>query len=87
MIVVYLLGEGAGYGVQATPQDAVTWANTHNLTFPVLADPGWVEASKFEADGYIPSQSLIGTGLEILKVDAQWISAGEFESALPAAEE
>ena len=83
MIVVYLLGEGAGYGAQATQQDAATWADMHNLTFPVVADPGWVEASKFETDSYIPSQSLIGTGLEVLKVDAQWISAGEFESALP----
>ena len=83
MIVVYLLGEGAGYGSEATQQDAATWVGMHNLTFPVVADPGWVEASKFETDGYIPSQSLIGTGLEVLKVDAQWISAGEFENALP----
>ncbi len=50
----------------------------------MLADPQWAQAGKFEADGYIPSQSLIGVGLEVLKVDAQWISAGEFESALPS---
>ena len=49
----------------------------------MLADPGWAEAGKFETDGYIPSQSLIKHGLEVYKVDAQWISAGDFESALP----
>ena len=80
------MGE-TGSGGTPSQSNLASWASGYGQTLPTLSDGGWGVSNGYETDGYIPSQSLIGAGLEVLKVDAQWISAGEFESALPADDE
>ena len=66
--MVQILGEN-NVGTPPTVTQLGTWVDTYGLTFPALSDPGWNVASRFEADGYIPSWTLIGRGLEVLNVD------------------
>jgi hypothetical protein len=74
-VLISLLGEGS---VQQ-------WSNQYGLTSPTLQDSGWAISSNFEMDGYIPSISLLGPGLEVLEVDTTWVMPGAIEQALPEA--
>ena len=58
-----------------------SWAEEYGLTFPVLADPGWGESSKYEQNGGIPTFHLLGRDLTIRILDG-YPSAGDIETAL-----
>ena len=58
-----------------------SWAEEYGLTFPVLADPGWGESSKYEQNGGIPTFHLLGRDLTIRILDG-YPSAGDIEAAL-----
>lgn len=73
MIFIYILIEG----------NTQAWANQYGITGPVIADPSFTIYSEYEVDGYIPSISLLGTGLEVLVVDSMNIMPGQIEQALP----
>jgi hypothetical protein len=53
----------------ADSADAAQIANEHGLTYPVLADPGWIIADMFDHDGDIPNRALIAPGLEAVIID------------------
>jgi hypothetical protein len=63
--------------------NAQTWANQYGITGPVIADASMTIYSQWEVDGYIPSISLVGAGLEVLVVDSMNIMPGQIEQALP----
>ena len=60
-----------------------TWANQYGITGPVISDPSMAIYSAYELDGYIPSISLLGDGLEVMVVDSMNIMPGQIEQALP----
>lgn len=62
--------------------DLETWVGRYDVTFPVLADPRWGVGTRYEQDGYIPTWTLMGPGLEILAVDTI-VSESRIQSALP----
>jgi peroxiredoxin len=69
---------------QAPSEDnLMTWVDNYSLTFPVLSDERWVVSQRYEEDGYIPSQTLIGPGMEIIKVDDYPIRESAIQDALP----
>ena len=77
---IYLIAEDNEYNATTT-EDASDWANTFGLTFPVLADSGWSIGNRFELDNYIPSYTLIGSGMEVVEVDGD-ISDADIEALL-----
>jgi hypothetical protein len=62
--------------------DIKGWADEHGMTFPVLADPSWAINNRFEKDGGIPTQILVGKGAELIKVDGGEVTEAEIEAAL-----
>ncbi len=73
MIFIYVLIEG----------NTQSWANQYGITGPVIADPSMNIYMQYEIDGYIPSISLLGDGLEVMVVDSMNIMPGQIEQALP----
>ncbi len=65
----------------STGEQAMTWAESHGLTHPVLVDAPNVGA-RFERDWAVPSFTLIGPGAEILVLDGT-ITTEEIEAHLP----
>lgn len=59
------------------------WADVYGISAPVLADEGWAVGSLYERDNGIPSQTLLGPGLEIIKVDQFPVAESDIEAALP----
>lgn len=78
--MIYLIAEDNESNATDTA-DAKDWADTHGLTFPVLADAGWTVGNRFELDNYIPTYSLLGPGLEVLIKDGS-ITDADIEAAL-----
>ena len=66
----------------ADAADAAQVADEHGLTYPVLADPGWIIADLFDHDGNLPNRALIAPGLEAIVVDEN-INPGLIEQYLP----
>ena len=60
------------------------WANTYGLSTPVLSDASGVSYN-YEVDGYIPSTSLLGPGMEILVIDGT-ISESDIDDAIASAQ-
>ena len=60
--------------------DLQGWADNYGLTSPVVADDAGV-GNRYEADGYIPSKTLLGPGAEVLVADGS-ISESTIEEAL-----
>ena len=79
--MIHLKGENSSRDTPST-SDLDEWAEAFGLTFPVLADDGFSITSRFEKDWYIPSHTLLGPGLKVIKVDAG-ISDSDIEAALP----
>ena len=72
-------------GSTPTEDELLDWADTHlgdAPYHPVVADPGWGVGSRFEADGGIPSLTLLGPGAVVITADG-WIDASDIEAALP----
>lgn len=55
----------------ATIETAERWADTFGLTVPVLIDPDQTVIKNWVLAGFIPSESLMKPGLEILVLDTQ----------------
>ena len=80
--MITLVGQTAT-GATPTPTDLEIWANTFNLTHPVVSDPGWGVTGRFVSGTFgLPSMHLIGPGGEVLQRQT-WIDATEVEAALP----
>ena len=79
-----MLAEVSGGGAPET-DDLVRWVENpqEDLTFPILADPGWSISNRFERDFGIPTYSLISREMELLIVDGS-VSASDIEDALAA---
>ena len=77
---IILLAEGAD-GSDATSENAEGWAERFDLTFPVLADPGWGESNKYEQDFGIPTFHLLGRDLTIRILDG-YVSPEAIQEAL-----
>lgn len=82
-LVITLLGENER-GQTPSRSDLQGWASAFGIDHPVVADPGFGVASRFVNGGslYLPSTSLLGEGLEVLKRDA-YVSTQDIEGALP----
>ena len=70
-------------------EDLQEWANTYNLTHPVLADPGYTETLRYlyadpEFTGSIglPTMQLLAPGMIVDKIDTN-IQRSDVESLLP----
>lgn len=82
LVVVTLLAEDSGRN-DPNASDLTSWVNMAGYgATPVVADPGWKVSSRFEKDGYIPSVTLIGPGLQVLAVDSN-VNEAAIQSALP----
>jgi peroxiredoxin len=81
LMIIQLLGENTR-GQEPTDGNLDSWVSDYDVTFPVLSDGGWSISSRYELDGYIPTTSLIGPGMEILEVDGR-VTPGEIEAVLP----
>lgn len=77
---IILLAEDQG-GNDATSENAEGWAERFDLTFPVLADPGWGESNKYEQDFGIPTFHLLGRDLTIRILDG-FVSPAAIQEAL-----
>lgn len=72
----------------ADAQDAMAWAQSFGLTYPVLVDPGGQVGVQWEVDWYIPTFVLLGTGAVISKKDpTEGISDSDIQAVLPPADE
>ena len=80
-MVLQVLGENNS-GSAPSQEDLEGWADSGGQTFPVLSDPGWSLANRFEVDYGIPTFSLIGPGMEVIAVD-DWNSEGMIPDYLP----
>jgi len=69
-------------GTTPTAEELMELANQYGITAPVVADPNWTVSNRYEQDGGIPTQNLIGPGMEIILVD-EWVSDSDIEAALP----
>ena len=79
-MMIHLLAEDQGGqpgGLELTQR----WADQFNLTFPVLADPGWTESNKYEQDFGIPTFHLLGRDLSIRILDG-YVSEDAIQEAL-----
>jgi hypothetical protein len=65
--------------VSASSVDLGAWAETYQLSFPVMHD-NWSLASKWSIPG-TPAQHLIGRGGEILAINTR-VSTEQLEEAL-----
>lgn len=82
-IVITLLGENT-FGQTPSQGDLQDWASSFGIDHPVVADPGFGVASRFVSGGslYLPSTSLLGEGVEVIKRDA-FVSTNDIVNALP----
>ena len=82
LLVLTLLAED-GSGNTPSTNTLKAWEAMAGYTgAPVLSDPNWGIAQRYERDNYIPSVSLIGPGMEIIKKDAN-VSESDIVSVLP----
>ncbi len=58
IIVIYALIEN-DFGGVANQNQLSQWANTYNMTFPVIADANGQFHNHVDNDGYIPTMALI----------------------------
>ncbi len=77
---ITLIAEDQG-GNPASAELSERWADRFGLTFPILADPGWVESNKYEQDFGIPTFHLLGRDLTIRILDG-YVSAAAIQEAL-----
>lgn len=68
LLPVFLLSEALDRE-PAEPPDVTDFANEQELTYPVLADPGFAVTARFTDPVHVPSMTVIGPGAEILHVD------------------
>ena len=82
-LVITLLGENS-FGQTPSQGDLQDWASSFGIDHPVVADPGFSVASRFVTGGslYLPSTSLLGEGVEVIKRDA-YVSTADIVDALP----
>lgn len=81
-IAIYLVGENNMGGAPST-STLEAYADGHGWTYPVVADPGYAYYYPFVTGTfYLPSQTMLGPGLEILMTDGT-PSANMIESNLP----
>ena len=82
LVVVTLLAENTS-SQAPNSGDLSGWNNMAGYTrTPVLADPNWGISNRFEKDGYIPTVSLIGPGMQVKKVDSS-VNEGDIKAVLP----
>ena len=82
LVVVTLLAENTSSQNPST-NDLSAWNNMAGYkSAPVLADPNWSISDRFEEDGYIPTVSLIGPGMEVKKVDSN-VGESDIKAVLP----
>jgi hypothetical protein len=82
-LIISLMAE-TNSGTTPTAEELKSeWADKYGITAPVVADEGWAVGSLYERDGGIPSQHLIGPGMEILAIDQFPVSESDIEAALP----
>ena len=82
LMVITLLGENM-FGDPPSQGDLRDWAETHGLSHPVVADPGWGVTIRY-IDGYsigLPSLSLLGGGAEVVIRDG-YVDESTVERAL-----
>lgn len=80
-MIISLLAE-TNSGTAPTEDELMGWASDYGLTTPVLSDSNWGVSNRYEQDGGIPTQTLIGPGMEIALVD-EWVSESDIEAVLP----
>ena len=80
-MIISLLAE-TNAGTAPTADELMDWASDYGLTTPVLSDASWGVSNRYEEDGGIPTQTLLGPGMEIILVD-EWVSDSDIEAALP----
>ncbi len=70
-VVLYLLGEAGTRDNPREPDqdDLRSYADSKGLTYPVLSDPEFGQAGRFEVDHYIPSLTLLDRGPEVVIID------------------
>lgn len=79
-IQITLLTEDVGS--QPAELDAVIrWRDDFDLTFPVVADPGWAVSNGYEQDDGIPTYSLVGRDMTLRTLDGSHSDA-EIEALL-----
>lgn len=82
LVVLTLLAENS-WSQTPSSSDLSGWTSMAGYTrSPVLADPGWQISDRWEKDGYIPTVSLIGPGMEVKKVDSS-INENDIKNLLP----
>lgn len=81
LTVMVLLGENED---SETPSaaDLADFAEDHDLSGPVLADPSFQIGTHY-AQGGLPSFTLMGPGAALIKVDQSSLSSADIEGALP----
>ena len=65
-----------------TQEQVAAWADQYGLSFPVLYDPSGQIPARFERDYAIPTQNLVGPGMELLVVD-EFVDNTQIEDSLP----
>jgi hypothetical protein len=80
-IVIDLVAENEA-SQPADQYDAAEVAADHGLSYPVLADPGWIVGDLFDLDDDVPNKSLLAPGLEVVIVDAT-VGPPDIEAVLP----
>ncbi len=73
MVITLLSGSG--------PDEVATWVEAYGCTHPVLADTNSI-ASRWEQDGYIPSDHLLSPGAVIEIIDGD-VGEEQFLEVLP----
>ncbi len=73
-------------GQTPSTEDLYDWATSaagvDGGNHPVVADSGWGVDNRFEADGGIPTLTLLGPGAEVLIADG-YVTGADIEAALP----
>jgi hypothetical protein len=80
-MVISLMAENSE-GTTPSTEDLGDWAGQYGLTTPVLADEGWSVNNRFEADGGIPTMTLLAPGAEVILAD-EWVTEADIEAVLP----
>lgn len=79
LIIMALYGENTSSN-PPTQSELASFAQQHNMTFPVLSDPGWNVGNNL-GSGYLPAHALLAPGMTIVKKD--WVYDNDIQGVLP----
>jgi len=56
----------------ASPADALAYAQEKSLTFPILSDTSMQVFARWDSSGTVPSSTIIDRGVVVAEVDTTW---------------